>query len=133
MDCQYTFVFDKTEMYDYKANRGYSDDLSKKGGCSQGAPYTPSPRDAVTNEWVKHGDEGLHRQRSDVAGHGGRRGHCRRGARPRGTVGWKIWTAAKVKVALSPDGRPTSCRRTAASSPEPLTICRTGIPRTLPA
>ena len=28
MDCQYTFVFDKTEMYEYKANRGYYDDLS---------------------------------------------------------------------------------------------------------
>ena len=57
MDCQYTFVFDKTEMYDYKANRGYYDDLSKKGGCSQGAPYTLVARDAVTNEWVKHGDK----------------------------------------------------------------------------
>ena len=39
MDCQYTFVFDKTEMYDY------------------GAPYTLVARDAVTNEWVKHGDK----------------------------------------------------------------------------
>ena len=57
MDCQYTFVFDKTEMYDYEANRGYYDDLSKKGGCSQGAPYTLVARDAVTNEWVKHGDK----------------------------------------------------------------------------
>ena len=55
MDCQYTFVFDKTEMYDYEANRGYYDDLSKKGGCSQGAPYTLVARDAVTTDWVKHG------------------------------------------------------------------------------
>ena len=53
MDCQYTFVFDKTEMYDFEANRGYYDDLSKKGGCSQGAPYTLVARDAVTHEWVK--------------------------------------------------------------------------------
>lgn len=43
MDCQYTFVFDKTEMYDYEANRGYYDDLSKKGGCSQALPIRSSP------------------------------------------------------------------------------------------
>ena len=96
MDCQYTFVFDKTEMYDYKANRGYYDDLSKKGGCSQGAPYTLVARDAVTNEWVKHGDKVCIDSGSDAW---------------RGMVA--RWTT-------------TSCRRTAASSsfPEPLTICR---------
>ena len=57
MDCQYTFVFDKAEMYDYGTNRDYYDGLSKKGGCSQGAPYALVARDAVTNEWVKHDDK----------------------------------------------------------------------------
>ena len=42
MDCQYTFVFDKTEMYDYEANRGYYDDLSKKAAVL-GAPIRSSP------------------------------------------------------------------------------------------
>lgn len=57
MDCQHTSVFDKTEMYDREANRGYCDDLSRKGGCSQGTPYMLVARDVVTSEWVKHGDK----------------------------------------------------------------------------
>lgn len=51
MDCQYTFVFNKTEMYDHEANRGYYYDLSKKGGWLQGFPYTLVARDAVDNKW----------------------------------------------------------------------------------
>lgn len=107
---QYTFVFDKTEMYDYEANRGYYDDLSKKGGCSQGAPYTLVARDAVTNEWVKHGDKVCIDSGSDawrgmvaagaIAGEG-------RG--PRGTAG-KSDVLRKVKK-LWARGTTTSCRQ----------------------
>ena len=46
-DCGFTNLRTLKEMMD----------LSKKGGCSQGAPYTLVARDAVTNEWVKHGDK----------------------------------------------------------------------------
>lgn len=94
MDCQYTFVFDKTEMYDYEANRGYYDDLSKKGGCSQGAPYTLVARDAVTNEWVKHGDKVCIDSGSDAW-----RGMVAAGALPARARppwnGWKIWTCCE--------------------------------------
>lgn len=105
MDCQYTFVFDKTEMYDYEANRGYYDDLSKKGGCSQGAPYTLVARDAVTNEWVKHGDKVCIDSGSDAwRGMVAAGAITGRGRGPRGTTG-RSGRAAKGEEALGPDGR----------------------------
>ena len=94
MDCQCTFVFDKTEMYDYEANRGYYDGLSKKGGCSQGAPYTLVARDAVTDEWVRHDDKVCIDSGSEAwLGMVAAGAIADKGAAP--WNGWKIWTCCE--------------------------------------
>lgn len=44
MDCQYTFVFDKTEMYDYEANRGYYDEpFQERAAVHRALPIRSSP------------------------------------------------------------------------------------------
>lgn len=50
--CQYTFVFDKTRMFDYEARREYYDALCDQGGSSQGDPYTPFIRNPLTGDWT---------------------------------------------------------------------------------
>ena len=57
MACQYTFVFDKTQMHDYATNRDTYDHLSEQGAFSQGDPYSFVAYDAVTNTWVEHKDK----------------------------------------------------------------------------
>lgn len=57
VDCRYTFVFDKTEMYDYETNRTVYDTLAEQGGFSQGKPYTPQTYDEETGVWTKHPDK----------------------------------------------------------------------------
>ena len=43
MDCQYTFVFDKTEMYDYEANRAITTTFPRKAAVHRALPIRSSP------------------------------------------------------------------------------------------
>ena len=128
MDCQYTFVFDKTEMYDYEANRGYYDGLSKKGGCSQGAPYTLVARDAVTDEWVRHDDKVCVDSGSEAW-----RGMVAAGAIAGEGAAGRSGRAANGKEALGPDGRllHAGARRPLPSFRSHCRLAGRGVPRTL--
>lgn len=54
LDCRYTFVFDKTALFDYETNRPFYDTLAEQGSFSQGDPYPLEAYDEATDNWTRY-------------------------------------------------------------------------------